>query len=245
MSAPILLVFGAGSNVGLKTAAHFAERGYRVAVVSRSLSAAEHPKYLTINADVGDPGAIQGVFERVRAELGDPNVVLWNPVAWPKPPSPDDILALDPAELQNAINVNHISAVVAAQQAVQGFARIAAAATAAGEKQWSTVFLYTGNLFYEQVIPRYWAMGAAKAASAHMIRAAAGTYWEKGFRFHFADERYDDGTPPYDKLDGETHAKAFYALVHEPPRLKPIVTFSRSRGIHDFGFVRAPESIDL
>lgn len=64
-------------------------------------------------------------------------------------------------------------------------------------------------------------------------------------RFHFADERFDDGTPPYDELDGETHARAFYALVDEPPRLKPIVTFSRGKGIHDFGFVRAPEAIDL
>lgn len=106
-SAPILLVFGAGSNVGLKTAAHFANRGYRVAVVSRKLSAAENPKYLTINADVGDPGAIQGVFERVRAELGDPNVVLWNRMlTYPPPPfsflflfSFSPLLALPPPSL--------------------------------------------------------------------------------------------------------------------------------------------------
>ena len=82
MSARILLVLGAGNNVGLHTAAAFEKQGYRVAVVSRSISAHDYPEYLTINADFADPEAIRGVFDQVRTQLGEPNVVLYNG-KWP------------------------------------------------------------------------------------------------------------------------------------------------------------------
>lgn len=78
MPAPILLLLGAGSNVGLLSAAYFAVRGFRVAVVARSLLAEDYPSYLAMNADLGDLRSIKLIFERVRAELGEPNVVLYN-----------------------------------------------------------------------------------------------------------------------------------------------------------------------
>ena len=75
---PILLILGAGNRVGLLTASYFAQRGYRVAVVSRSISAAENPGYLTINADLADPGTVGTVFTTVREKLGEPNVIVYN-----------------------------------------------------------------------------------------------------------------------------------------------------------------------
>ncbi|RFU35521.1 hypothetical protein B7463_g827, partial [Scytalidium lignicola] len=78
MSKPILLVLGAGNNIGLHTASFFAKRGYRVAVVSRSISPQDYPQYLAIKADLADSEAIKGVFDQVRNELGEPNVVLYN-----------------------------------------------------------------------------------------------------------------------------------------------------------------------
>lgn len=78
MSRPILLILGAGGNVGLQTASFFATKGFHVAIVARSLIAKDYPSYLTINADLSDPNAIETVFEKVRKELGDPNVVVYN-----------------------------------------------------------------------------------------------------------------------------------------------------------------------
>ncbi len=78
MSGPILLFLGAGSNIGLHTASYFAKKGFRVAVVSRSLTASDHPSYLSINADLSDPSSIESIFQQVRKELGEPNVVVYN-----------------------------------------------------------------------------------------------------------------------------------------------------------------------
>ncbi|KAH8197777.1 hypothetical protein TruAng_008066 [Truncatella angustata] len=172
MSGPIVLILGAGKGVGLASASYFAAQGYRVAVVSRSISADAYPSYLTINADLADPKSIEPIFERVRSSLGEPNVVIYNASAWTPPV--DHLLDLKLEALQASLNINHVSAVVAAQQAVLSFSRI----PDGGKK----VFLFTGNLFNEQVIPRFWSIGAAKAATAHVIIAAAASYKEKGYR---------------------------------------------------------------
>jgi NAD(P)-dependent dehydrogenase (short-subunit alcohol dehydrogenase family) len=78
MSKLILLVLGAGSGVGLSAASHFENLGFKVAAVSRRISARDHPTYLTINADLTEPESIQYIFEKVRKDLGEPNVVIYN-----------------------------------------------------------------------------------------------------------------------------------------------------------------------
>jgi NAD(P)-dependent dehydrogenase (short-subunit alcohol dehydrogenase family) len=75
----IILILGAGPNVGLSLATHFSKNGFKTAIVSRNpsaeLSAAAD---LTLKADFQDPKSIKGFFEEVREKLGVPNVVVYN-----------------------------------------------------------------------------------------------------------------------------------------------------------------------
>jgi NADPH:quinone reductase-like Zn-dependent oxidoreductase len=74
-----LLFLGAGANVGAASVALFKSKGYRVASVARTIrdEVAEHSD-LVLTADFSDPGAMQGVFDRVEERLGVPNVVVYN-----------------------------------------------------------------------------------------------------------------------------------------------------------------------
>lgn len=78
MSGPVLLILGAGNRVGALTAKFFAQKGYRVALVSRSVAADDYPSHLTIKADLADPKSVGSVFQKVREALGEPNVVVYN-----------------------------------------------------------------------------------------------------------------------------------------------------------------------
>lgn len=79
ISTPVLLLFGSGRNTGLATAKKFADKGYKVAAVSR------HPYVelknvasLIIAADMKDPLQVSVVFDKVSQELGTPHVVIYN-----------------------------------------------------------------------------------------------------------------------------------------------------------------------
>jgi NAD(P)-dependent dehydrogenase (short-subunit alcohol dehydrogenase family) len=80
MTTPVILILGAGSNVGSNVARKFASNGYRVAMTSRSspTSASKDDGYFHIQSDLVDPGSILSVFKSVEARLGIPNVVVFN-----------------------------------------------------------------------------------------------------------------------------------------------------------------------
>ena len=84
MAEKIALILGYGRHVGIDTAQAFRDRGYKLAVVSRSnahVNSADD--YLHIQADLSDPSSIQTIFSRVRKELGHPSVVIYNGRAFP------------------------------------------------------------------------------------------------------------------------------------------------------------------
>lgn len=78
MSEPVLLIFGAGANVGLSIASKFKQEGYKVAAVSRNpkddLKKIAH-KAIASNLT---PEEVLKVFEEVERDLGPPNVVVYN-----------------------------------------------------------------------------------------------------------------------------------------------------------------------
>ncbi|KAH8817390.1 putative short-chain dehydrogenase [Xylogone sp. PMI_703] len=222
MSKPILLVLGAGNNVGASTASFFAKQGYRVALVSRSISPKDYPEHLTIKADLADVEAIKGAFEQVRRELGDPNVVLHNAAAFP--PS-QTIFDIPVAEYEKSLRINTISVYVAAQLAVEGFSRISN-----GPK----TFLFTGNALNKIVLPSYWAMGTGKIATAHLISAAAQTYADKGYSFYYVDERTAEGAPVGNNIQGPAHAEIYWELSQLKKQEDAIVTFVAGKGRVNF-----------
>lgn len=78
---PVLLIFGAGANIGQGVAKAFAAQGYSVATTSRSekTPAPADGIDLHIKSDLVDSSSIPGVFEQVRRVLGQaPSVVVYN-----------------------------------------------------------------------------------------------------------------------------------------------------------------------
>lgn len=79
MASKIVLVLGAGSNVGANVASYFSKKTYKVAVVSRNPSREVFKTAdLLIPADLTDLSTIPSIFAEVRSKLGVPNVVVYN-----------------------------------------------------------------------------------------------------------------------------------------------------------------------
>ena len=78
-SSPVVLILGAGSNVGQHAARAFSEKGYKVGLVARSLKQENSDENcINIPADLSNPDAIVNAFAEVTSSLGIPSVVIYN-----------------------------------------------------------------------------------------------------------------------------------------------------------------------
>jgi NAD(P)-dependent dehydrogenase (short-subunit alcohol dehydrogenase family) len=78
-TSPVVLILGSGSNVGNHVAQTFAEKGYKVALASRSLKEEDsRPDRVHISSDFSDPQSVIKTFSKVRESLGVPSVVVYN-----------------------------------------------------------------------------------------------------------------------------------------------------------------------
>jgi short-subunit dehydrogenase len=76
---PILLILGAGPRIGKSVSSAFAAKGYKIALVARSLDEeASTPNQLNIKADLANPQSLSSIFTKVKVYLGLPSVVLYN-----------------------------------------------------------------------------------------------------------------------------------------------------------------------
>lgn len=78
MSPKIVIVFGAGKHIGSATVQTFKAKGFKVAQVSRSVTAGEENGVLSIPCDLSQPSLVKGVFDKVRAIWGEPSVIVYN-----------------------------------------------------------------------------------------------------------------------------------------------------------------------
>jgi NAD(P)-dependent dehydrogenase (short-subunit alcohol dehydrogenase family) len=79
MSPQIVLILGAGANIGKSLVQKFSSKGFKVAIASRTLN----PELLklvdtSIKADFSSPSSIKSIFDKVKSEIGTPNVVIYN-----------------------------------------------------------------------------------------------------------------------------------------------------------------------
>lgn len=81
----------------------------------------------------------------------------------------------DVAQLTQEFNVNALSGLIAAQQAVKGFKRLPPSA--------SRTFIFTANALNEIMIQQVLTFGMAKKAVSYMVEAASMAYREAGFRY--------------------------------------------------------------
>jgi short-subunit dehydrogenase len=158
-----LLVIGAGPGLGAAIARRFAHGGYRVTLLARDVRRlkdlasdlhATGPAAGTIAADASDPEAFKTVLTSIYAAANAPGLMVYNAVLG----APDKLLDSDVTHLQQAYNVDVVSAVVAAQVAAQAM-RSAGGGT----------ILFTGGGFADRPVTTMATVSLGKAA----LRSAA------------------------------------------------------------------------
>ncbi|KAL4778428.1 putative short-chain dehydrogenase [Aspergillus varians] len=218
----VVLILGSGPNIGQHVARAFAAKGYKVALTSRKPTENTSTDGIHIQSDLSDPDSVAGVFAKVKESLGIPSVVVYNAASGTSNKATNP-LSISEADFTRDLNVNTISAFVAAQQAAIGFAELPDSA--------SKTFIYTGNILNTAIIPPLLSLGVGKSATAHVIQSAAAAYDDRGFKFYYADERKPDGAPAYSSVDGEAHGKFYVELAGGKAQGPWLQTF-----VKDFGY---------
>ncbi|KAK5112200.1 hypothetical protein LTR85_011633 [Meristemomyces frigidus] len=77
--SPIVLILGAGSNIGQAVARTFASEGYKVALAARSLNEADSTNdHLNIASDFSTSDDVVNAFSKVEEVFGIPSVAIYN-----------------------------------------------------------------------------------------------------------------------------------------------------------------------
>ncbi|KAK8032568.1 hypothetical protein PG990_002302 [Apiospora arundinis] len=224
--SPVALILGQGANVGKSVASAFAKKGYKIALVARSLNEENSTAdELHVKGDLSNPSSIPSIFDQVKAKFGVPSVVIYNAAAATFGDKKDP-LAIPLESFERNFAINTTSAFEAAKQSALAFAELPASA--------SRTFIYTGNCTNVLPIAALMDCGVGKSATAHIIQVAAEAYKEKGFKFYYADERELDGAPVYNRINGEAHGEIYTALAESTTQGPWSQTFVKGVGYKQF-----------
>ena len=87
MDGKVAAVLGVGPGLGTAIARRFAREGYAVALMARREESVADVRReienaggtaLSVSTDATDPASVEAAFERVRSELGGPEVFVYN-----------------------------------------------------------------------------------------------------------------------------------------------------------------------
>ncbi len=121
MNGRTAAVLGVGPGLGAAVARRFAREGFAVALMARREESVANVQEqietaggtaLPISTDATDPASVAAAFERVRGELGDPEVFVYNAGAFQM----GGILDLSPEKFDECFKANCAGAFYAAQQ---------------------------------------------------------------------------------------------------------------------------------
>ncbi|KAL8853367.1 MAG: hypothetical protein Q9221_001843 [Calogaya cf. arnoldii] len=227
-SSPVILILGAGPNIGQHVAQAFAAKGYKIALTSRKAKDESTGEQLNISSDLSDPNIQRSVcIFLLKCRKTPPRTLLmFSEAAGMTPNDPKDPLSLPLADFTSHMNINTTSAFVAAQEAVSAFKQLPDSA--------SKTFIYTGNKLNTTTMAPLLDLGVGKSATAHIIQSAAAAYAERGFKFYYADERRADGDAVYSTIDGEAHGKHYLQLAEDKEQGPWQQTFVKGIGYKKF-----------
>jgi NAD(P)-dependent dehydrogenase (short-subunit alcohol dehydrogenase family) len=77
-TSPVVLVLGAGANIGANVAKEFTAKGYRVVLTSRKIPEEQESSYLYVQGDLTQPKSVVDIFSQVQDLYGLPSVVVYN-----------------------------------------------------------------------------------------------------------------------------------------------------------------------
>lgn len=205
-----VIVAAAGPGVGLAVAKRFARDGAPVALIARRQSVLDEmvSEISAIGgtakgfaADVTDFAALRDTLQQISAEMGAPDVLVWNAGRWLETPA----LSIDPAEFEVDLRLTTVGALVAAQ------ALAPAMETAGG----GSILITGGGLAlapqYGGAVP---ALAAGKAAVRALVHAAAPEFAARGI--HLGTVTIAGQVAPGGPFDPYRIAVAFATLHAEP-----------------------------
>lgn len=174
-SRPVVVIFGAGPNIGFAIAKKFSSAGYRVATVSRTKpGGAQDGVDFHAEAELSDPHTVPAVFDRVHRQFNaSPKVIVWTAAHVSHSPDKNNIFSVPIEDVEKDLAIAVTGPWAAANEAVKSWKE--------GEKG---VFIYTGNIMAKAVFPHpdFTTLGTAKRAASYMIEAADMQYKAKGWR---------------------------------------------------------------
>ncbi|KIW87309.1 uncharacterized protein Z519_11945 [Cladophialophora bantiana CBS 173.52] len=229
----IILILGAGPNIGAALAKAFSAKGYKVASASRTPPKTNDGAALHIPVDLTRPDTVPGVFERVRKELGgEVGVVVYNAAMF-KPDPADPLSLFAPESIQtyhDSQSVNATSALVSLHEAVKSFRNLPASNDA------SKTFIFTGNMLNLKTLKGMLNFGLGKTNTAYAIRYLVENkiYAAEGVRFYYADERNAEGLPVGNAVSGSAAAEEYLKLAEQKEQGPWLYTFVKGEGYKDF-----------
>lgn len=231
MTPPVLLILGAGPNIGSHLAKAFSQKGYKVASASRSPPKVDDGSDLHITLDLTKPDTVPGVFEKARKELGgEVGAVVYNAALFSADPS-DTLSLFSPSNItqyQTSQAVNGTSVLVSLHEATKSFRNAAADA--------SKTFIFTGNALNVVTLPGMLNFGLGKTIPAYAIRhlVEQNVYGAEGIKFYYADERNAQGAPVGKAVSGPAAAEEYLKLAEQKEQGPWLYTFVKGEGYKDF-----------
>jgi NAD(P)-dependent dehydrogenase (short-subunit alcohol dehydrogenase family) len=170
MEKPICAVVGVGPGNGAALARRFAAGGYAVALMARGSTqsgtlAAELDDARAYECDVADATSVKDTFARVRAELGEVDVLVYNAGSG----SWGSIEEITPEAFEAAWRVNALGSLLVARQVIPAMKRAGTGS-----------IIFIGATASLRGMPRTAAFAPAKAAQRILAESMARSLWPAG-----------------------------------------------------------------
>ena len=221
MNGRVAAVLGVGPGLGSSVARRFASEGFAVAVMARgeeSVAGAREEieelggTALPVSTDATDPSSVESAFGRVREELGDPEVFIYNAGAFQM----GGILEIEPNKFDECFRANCAGAFYAARQVLPAMVE-------AGR---GTILL-TGATASLRGSARFSALAVGKFGLRALAQSMAREFWPQGV--HVAHviidgqintprvrERYSD-REEHTMLSPDSIAETYWQLHSQDP----------------------------
>ena len=174
MNGRVAAVLGVGPGLGSSAARRFASEGFAVALMARgeeSVAGAREEieelggTALPVSTDATDPSSVESAFGRVREELGDPEVFIYNAGAFQM----GGILEIEPDKFDECFRANCAGAFYAARQVLPAMVE-------AGR---GTILL-TGATASLRGSARFSALAVGKFGLRALAQSMAREFWPQG-----------------------------------------------------------------
>ncbi|QYJ16050.1 hypothetical protein Rxycam_01881 [Rubrobacter xylanophilus DSM 9941] len=217
----VAAVVGVGPGLGAAVARRFARGGYAVALMARRRESLEPVREeieaaggtaSAIPADASDPGSAAAAFRRVREELGDPEVLVYNAGAF----QPGGILEITPERFEECWRINCAGAFYAAREVLPAMA----------EKGRGTVLL-TGATASLRGSAKFAALAVGKFGLRALAQSMAREFGPRGVHVAHVviDGQIDTpqvrrrypGREAHTMLSPESIAETYWQLHSQPP----------------------------